>query len=107
MCLETVKTLGPFGAGAVKPVVCGEQAFDPKKRGASLAAAPPIDEAGALKHLEVLGDCWLCQSRPRGKFDNAGLARRKALENRPASGVGKGREGPAKGVVCVHYQQFI
>ena len=38
------------------------------------------------------------------ELDHAGLPGREALEDRPASGVGKGREGQAQGIAGNHYR---
>ncbi len=99
MGLETVEAVGPFGMGAAEPVVHREQALELKSRRAALAVAGPADEAGPLQHLEVFGDGRLRQRGGLCELDDAGLAGREALEDRPAGGVGKGREGAAQGIV--------
>jgi hypothetical protein len=73
-----------------------------KPSGAALAVAGPTDEAGPLQHLEVLGDGRLGQRGGSRELDDASLAGHEALEDRPASGVGKGREGEAQGIVARH-----
>ena len=107
MDLKTVYAVGPFGVGAPQPVVHREQALEVKLRGPALAVAGPTDEAGPLQHLEVLGDGGLGQRGGPCELDDASLAGREALEDRPAGGVGKGRERAAQGVVGSHYLKVI
>ncbi len=104
MGLEAVEAVGPFGVGAAQPVVHREQALEVKPRRAALAVAGPTDEAGPLQHLEVLGDGGLSQRGGFASSTDASLAGPEALEDRPASGVGKGREGEAEGVIARHSQ---
>ena len=103
MGLETVEAVGPFGVRAAEPVVHGEQPLELKSRRAALAVAGPADEAGSLQHLEVLGDGRLRQRGGRCELDDASFAGREALEDRPAGGIGKGREGAAQGIASSHY----
>jgi hypothetical protein len=103
MGLETIEAVRPFGVRAAEPVVDGEQAVELKSRWAALAVAGPADEAGPFQHLEVLGDGRLGQRGGLGELDDASLAGREALEDRPAGGVGKGREGAAHGILSSHY----
>ena len=107
MGFETVEAVGPFDVRAAEPVVDWEQAAELKSRGATLPVASSADQAGPLQHLEVLGDGRLRQHGPAREFDDAGVAGREALEDRPAGGVGKGREGAAQGVIRRHYLKVI
>src|SRR5487761_1001598 len=107
MGLETVEAVGPFGVGAAEPVVHGKEALELKSRRAALAVAGPADEAGPLQHLEVLGDGRLRQRGGLCELDDASLAGREALEDRPAGGVCKGPEGAAQGIVTSHYLKVI
>jgi hypothetical protein len=52
-------------------------------RWASLPVAAASDQAGVFKHLQVLGDGGLGQWRALGEFQDARLARTKALEDGP------------------------
>ncbi len=103
MGLETVETVRPLGARDAEPVVHGEQAVELKSRRATLAVAAPIDEAGPLEHLQMLGDGRLSQRGGRRELNNASFAGRESLEDRSASGVGKRRESPAQGILSNHY----
>src|ERR1700680_2056944 len=107
MGLETVEAVGPFGMRAAEPVVHREQAVELKSRRAALAVAAPPDEASPLQHLEVLGDGRLRQRRRVCELGDARLAGSETLEDRPAGGVGKGREGAAQGIMSSHYHQVI
>jgi len=100
VCIETVEAVGPFGVRAAEPVVHREQALELKSRGAAVAVAAPADQARPLQHLEVLGDRGLRQRGGARELDDAGFSRREALEDGPARGVGKCREGAAQGIVC-------
>ena len=91
-----------MGVGVPQPVVHWEQALEVKPRGAALAVAGPADETRPLQHLEVFGDGRLGQRGGFRELDDASLAGSEALEDRPASGVGKGREREAQGVVTRH-----
>ena len=102
MGLETVEAVGPVGVGASEPVVHWEQAVELKPRGAALAVASPTNEAGALEHFQVLGDRRLGQGGGLCELDDPGLARREALQDRPASGIGKCGESEAQGVTTRH-----
>src|ERR1700694_2079045 len=103
MSLETIEAVGPFGMGAAEPAVHREQAVKLKSRRAALAVAGPADETGPLQHLEMLGDGRLGQRGGLCELDDASLAGREALEDRPAGGVGKRREGAAQGIASSHY----
>src|ERR1700691_1507937 len=107
MGLETIEAVGPFGMRAEEPVVHGQQTLELKSRRAALAVGAAADEPGPLQHLEVLGDCRLRQRRAHCELDRSGLAAREALKDRPASGVGKGRESAAQRIVSNHYHQVI
>lgn len=103
MSFETVKAVGPFGVGALQPLVDWDQAIELKPRRTALAVAGPADEAGALEHLEVLGDGRLGQRGGFRELHDAGFAGREALEDCPPRGVGKRREGEADAVKAAHH----
>ena len=107
MGLEPVEAVGPLDLRAAKPVVDRGQALELESSGTSLSVAGAANEAGALEHLEVLGDRRLAQRGGLGQFDHTSLARDEALEDRPAGGVGKGREGPAQRIVRSHHPKVI
>jgi len=102
MRLEAIKAVGPFGVGSAEPVIHREQAVDPKPRGTALALARASDEAGALQHLQMLGDRRLRHRERRRELNDASVACRELLEDCPASGVGKGRERQAEGIASTH-----
>ncbi len=104
---EAIEAVAPLGVSAAEPVVHREQALDLKSSRSALALAGPIDEAGRLQHLEVLGDGGLGQREGLGEFGDASLAGCEAFEDRPAGGVGKGREGAAQGIADRHYSKVI
>ncbi len=98
MGFEPGEAVGPFGVRASQPFVHGKEALELKSRRAALAVAAAADEAGPLQHLEMLGDGGLRQRGSRRKLDDTSLTSTEALEDRPASGVGKGGEGAAQGI---------
>jgi hypothetical protein len=103
MGFETVEAVGPFRVRTTEPVVHWGQAVELKSRWATLAVASPGDQTGSLQHLEVLGDSGLRQGGTHCEFDDASIAGRKALQDRPAGGVCKGREGAAQLIGSNHY----
>lgn len=107
MGLESVEAVGPFGMCTPEPVINRVQALELESRRAALTVAAPGYEAGALQHLEVLGDCRLRQRGGFGELDHSGFASRQALEDRSTGGVGEGSEHPAKGVITEHRLQVI
>ncbi len=107
MGFETVEAVGPFRVCAAEPVIHWGQAVELKSRWAALAVTGPADQTGSLQHLEVLGDSGLRQRGGLCEFDDAGIAGCEALQDRPAGGVCKGREGAAQLIVSNHYLQVI
>jgi len=103
MGFETVEAVGPLRVCAAEPVVHWGQAVELKSRWAALAVTGPADQTGSLQHLEVLGDGRLRQRGGPCEFDDASIAGREALQDRPAGGVRKGREGAAQLIRCNHY----
>src|SRR5580700_1397370 len=99
MGFEPVEALGPFGVRTAQPVVHWGQAVELKSRWAALAVTRPADQTGSLQHLEVLGDSGLRQCGRLREFDDASIAGRETLQDRPAGGVGKRREGAAQLIV--------
>ena len=61
--------------------------------GAALGVAAARDQAGALQHLEMLGDRGLAHRERLGELVHRGLAQRQPGEDRPARRVGKSGEG--------------
>src|ERR1700693_1673490 len=107
MSLETVEAVGPFGMRAAEPAVHREQAVELKSRRAALAVAGPARETDALQPIGMLVDGRLGQRGGLCDLDDASLPGREALEDRPAGGVGKRREGAAQGVLHIHYPKVI
>ncbi len=107
MGFEPVEAVGPFRVRTAEPVVYWGQAVELKSRWAALAVTSPADQTSSLQHLEVLGDSGLRQRGRLCEFDDAGIAGREALQDRPAGGVCKGREGAAQLIVSNHYLQVI
>src|SRR5689334_22240610 len=60
--------------------------------GAGLGVAAAQDEAGAFKHLQVLGDGWLAQSEGGDELVDRGLAGREPRKDRAPRRVGQSRE---------------
>lgn len=102
MSFEPVEAVGPLRVRTAEPVVHRSQAVELESRGAALALTSPADQAGSLQHLEVLGDSGLRQRGRLGEFDDTSIAGGQALQDRPAGGVGKGREGSAQLIVSHH-----
>ena len=103
MGFEPVEAVGPFRVRTAEPVVHWGQAVELKSRWAALAVTSPADQTSSLQHLEVLGDSGLRQRGRLCEFDDASIAGREALQDRPAGGVCKGREGAAQLIVGNHY----
>jgi len=104
MGFEPVEAVGPFRVRTPEPVVHRGQAVELKSRWAALAVTSPADQTSSLQHLEVLGDSGLRQRRRLCEFDDANIAGRQALQDGPAGGVCKGREGAAQLIVRYHYR---
>src|ERR1700681_339166 len=103
MGVEAGEAVGPFRVRAPERVVHRAQAVELKPRWAALAVTGPADQTGSLQHLEVLGDSRLRQRRGLCEFDDASIAGREALQDRPAGGICKGREGAAQLIGSNHY----
>jgi len=103
MGFEPVEAVGPFRVRTAEPVVHRGQAVELKSRWAPLAVTSPADQTSSLQHLEVLGDSGLRQRGRFCEFDDASIAGREALQDRPAGGVGEGSEGAAQLIVSNHY----
>ena|GEM_PF-5114161 len=95
MSLKTIKAFRPFGMGPPEPVVHRVQALKMKTGWAALTVPAAADKAGSFQHLEMFGYGGLRQRRVFCQLDDASLAGREALEDRPAGGIGKSREGAA------------
>jgi hypothetical protein len=107
MGFETVEAVGPFPVRTAKPVIHRGQAVELKSRWAALAVTNPADQAGSLQHLEVFGDGRLRQRGGPCEFDDASVAGRETLQDRPPGGVCKGRERAAQLIVSNHYLKVI
>jgi hypothetical protein len=105
--LEAIKTVGPFGVRVSQPLIHRQQALELKSRRAALAVADSTNETGPLENLEVLSDRRLRQRGGLCQLDDASLSDCKALEDRPAGGIGKGCKGAAQGIIDRHYPQVI
>ena len=103
MGFETVEAVRPFRVRTAEPVIHWGQAVELKSRWAALAITSPADQTGSLQHLQVLGDSGLRQRGGLCEFDDASIAGREALQDRPAGGVCKGGEGAAQLIVSDHY----
>jgi hypothetical protein len=103
MGFETVEAVGPFRVRAVEPVVHWRQTVELQSRWAALAVTGPADQTGSLQHLEVLRDSRLGQRGGICELDDASVAGREALQDRPAGGVCKGGERAAQLIVSNHY----
>src|SRR5436309_9444925 len=72
------------------------------------AARPPLrvaaarNQAGALQHLQVLGDRRLAHRERLGQLRDRRLTRRQAGEDRPPRGIGEGREDGVEAVRRLH-----
>jgi len=67
-----------------------------------LAAAPPAHHESSLsQHAEVIGDGGAAGPKVRGQRSGVGGAFTKAIEDRPAGGVGEGVKEVAAGLGSV------
>src|SRR5580704_3471962 len=91
--IQAGKFLLPEAAKGLHPVSdilernCHERARTP------LRVAPAPNEARALKHIEVLGDCRLAQGERLHEFRHVRVSRRETSEDRPSCGIGQRSEG--------------
>lgn len=103
MGFEPIEAIRPFRVRTAEPVVHWGQAVELESRWAALAVTSPADQTSSLQHLEVFGDSGLRQRGRLCEFDDASIAGREALQDRPACGVCKGHEGAAQVIVSNHY----
>src|SRR5215470_10769490 len=96
--VEAIEALLPKAAIVREPVVDVLQPvrLDPARAPLRFAAAR--DQAGALQHLEVLGDGGQADVEGLGELGDRGLAEREAGQDRPAGRIGERREGRAERV---------
>src|SRR6478672_444446 len=90
--LQAIETFVPQRPVALEPRVDVLQRVGRDAAGAPLRLAAPGDEAGALQHLEVLGDGGAAHLEGLGELRHGGLAKRKPGENGAPGRVGKGCE---------------
>src|SRR6476469_1675940 len=91
-----METFVPKLAVALEPLVDLLQRIRRDAAGAPLRLAAPGDEAGALKHLEVLGDGGAAHLEGLGELRHGGLAKSKPGENGAPGRIGKGCERGAE-----------
>src|ERR1700730_8212636 len=68
------------------------------RTGSPLRLAAAFDEAGALRHLEVLGDRGKAHRERLGQLGDGNLAADQARQDRASRRIGEGREGGAEAI---------
>ncbi len=96
--VETLEALLPEAAIALRPVGDLLERTRLEPAGPPLRLATACDKAGALQHLEVLGDGGKAHLEGRGQFRDRGLARGQASQDRAPGGIGEGGEGGAEAI---------
>src|SRR5262245_38979808 len=96
--VQAIETLLPETAIAFQPVVHLLQRTRFDAAGPPLRLAPAQDQAGALQHLEMLGDGGKTHVEGLGELRHRGFAGRKPRQNGPARRVGQGRKGGAEAI---------
>src|SRR5687768_18252739 len=96
--LQAVETFFPEAAIALQPIVNAFQSLGFDAARAPLRLASARDQAGALQHLEVLGDRRAADVEGLGQLVHRGLAERQPRQDRPARRVGEGCEFGAQRV---------
>src|SRR4051812_13996317 len=91
--VEAVEARLPEPTVALEPLGGVLERDRPEPRRAQLRAAPPLDQAGALEHAQMLADGLGGDGERRGELVDRGLALDEAREDRPPGGVGEGGEG--------------
>ena len=95
--VEPIEALVEEAAVVFEPIV------DVLERPRLDAARPPLrlaaarDQAGALQHLEMLGDRRQAHGEGLGQFRHRGLAQRQPRQDGAAGGIGEGGEGGVEG----------
>src|SRR5262245_21976292 len=100
--VQAIETLLPESAVTFQPVVHLLERTRLDAAGPPLRLAPAQDQAGALQHLEMLGDGGKAHVEGFGEFRHRGFAGRKPRQNGPARRIGQGREGGAEAIRCWH-----
>src|SRR5262245_46991946 len=96
--VQAVETLFPEAAITFQPVVHLLERTRLDATGPPLRLAPAQDQAGALQHLEMLGDGGKAHVEGFGELGHRGFAGRKPGQDGPARRVGQGREGGAEAI---------
>ena len=94
--LQAVETFVPQRPVALEPRIDVLQRVGGDAAGAPLRLAAPRDEAGALQHLEVLGDGGAAYLEGLGELRHGGLAGHEPGENGASGRIGEGCEGGAE-----------
>src|ERR1700730_7337349 len=92
MSIETVEAVFPEVAIALGPIRNLPQRTRFQSTRSRLGRATARDEAGALQHLEMLGDRRLRHVERRRQLVDGRLPFRQTRENRPPRRIGEGRE---------------
>src|SRR4051794_38864040 len=94
--VETVEARLPEPTVVVEPVngVLERHRAEPGRP--QLRAAPTLDQAGALKHAQVLAHGLAADGKRRRELVDRGLALHEPREDRPPGGIGERGEGRAE-----------
>ena len=68
------------------------------RHGRHLRVARARDQAGALQHLQMLGNRRQAHVERLGEFQHRRFAEREPRQDRPPCRIGEGREGGAEAV---------
>src|SRR5262245_48061564 len=96
--VQTIETLLPDAPILLQPVGGVLEWTRLEPAGPPLRLTTAGDQAGALQHLEVLGDGGQAHREGRGQLHDRDLTRGEAGEDRAPGGVGEGGEGGAEAI---------
>src|SRR3990170_8559442 len=94
--VQAIETLLPEAAISFQPFIGVLERARAEPAGAPLRLATARDQAGALQHLEVLGDRGQAHLEGLGQLRDGRLTRGQASENRAPGGIGEGGKGCAQ-----------
>src|SRR5213594_3367167 len=96
--VQAIEALLPEASVVFEPVRSVLERTRPEPAGSPLGLAAARDQAGALQHLEVLGDGGKAHLEGLGQLRDPGLARAEASKDRAPGGIGQGREGDVEAI---------
>src|SRR6266508_924462 len=96
--VQAIEALVPKAAITFEPVVNVLQRVGLDPAGPPLRLAAACDEAGALQHLEMLGDGGKAHLKRLCELGHRGFAQREPRQDGAARRIGEGRESGAEAI---------